>query len=125
MIQKAELFARLAEGHAAGITVVTPNQRLFHQLQKDFDDYQVARGLASWEAADILPFDAFVARLYEESLYTGVATELPLLLTPLQEQALWEEILADSNLLAIPQAAADARKAWRLSHACGGTPRAG
>src|SRR5258706_3978573 len=117
MIQKAELFARLAEGHAAGITVVTPNQRLFHQLQKDFDDYQVARGLASWEAADILPFDAFVAQLYEESLYTEIAAELPVLLTPLQEQALWEEILADSNLLAIPQAAAEARKAWDLSHA--------
>jgi hypothetical protein len=28
MLSKADLFARLAEGHAARITVVTPNKRL-------------------------------------------------------------------------------------------------
>ena len=116
MLSRPDLFERLAAGHAAGITVVTPNQRLFHHLQKDFDDYQVAKGLPSWEAADILPFDAFVQRLYEEALYSDSGDKLPLLLTGVQEQAVWEDVLRGSDLLVIPQAAAQARKAWKLTH---------
>ncbi|HEU4924235.1 MAG TPA: PD-(D/E)XK nuclease family protein, partial [Burkholderiales bacterium] len=42
--------------------------------------------------------------------------KLPLLLTPAQEQHLWERILADSGLLIVPQAAAQCREAWRLMH---------
>ena len=116
MITKAELFTRLAEGLAAGITVVTPNKRLSQSLVADFDAFQIKKGLKVWEAADILPVDAFVQRLHEEALYSGVATALPLLLTPLQEQALWEEAIAGSGLLVIPQAAAAARDAWKLAH---------
>jgi probable DNA repair protein len=120
MLQKSELFARLAVGHAARITVVTPNQRLAHSLTLEFDDYQLARGLTSWEAADILPFGAFVERLWEDALYSPIGemrgSELPLLLTPAQEQHLWERILAASGLLIVPQAAAQCRDAWRLIH---------
>ncbi|TMH22765.1 MAG: PD-(D/E)XK nuclease family protein, partial [Betaproteobacteria bacterium] len=116
MLQKSELFARLAVGHAARITVVTPNQRLAHSLTLEFDDYQLARGLTSWEAADILPFGAFVERLWENALYSDLGEKLPLLLTPAQEQHLWERILAASGLLIVPQAAAQCRDAWRLIH---------
>src|SRR6201993_2175850 len=116
MLQKSELFARLAQGHAARLTVVTPNQRLAHSLTLEFDDYQLARGLTSWEAADILPFGAFVERLWEDALYSDLGDKLPLLLTPAQEQHLWERILAASGLLIVPQAAAQCRDAWRLIH---------
>src|SRR5919197_1719713 len=116
MLQKSELFARLAEGHKARITVVTPNQRLAHSLTLEFDDYQLARDLTSWEAADILPFGAFVERLWEDALYSDVGEKLPLLLTPAQEQHLWERILAASGLLIVPQAAAQCREAWRFIH---------
>src|SRR5690348_1628755 len=120
MLQKSELFARLAVGHKARITVVTPNQRLAHSLTLEFDDYQLARGLTSWEAADILPFGAFVERLWEDALYSPLGemrgSQLPLLLTPAQEQHLWERILAASGLLIVPQAAAQCRDAWRLIH---------
>src|SRR5580765_2652171 len=98
MLDHSQLFARLAEGHAARITVVTPNQRLAHRLTLDFDDYQLARGLTSWEAADILPFGAFVERLWEDALYSDGGERLPL-------------------LLIVPQAAAQCREAWRLLHA--------
>ncbi len=117
MIEKAELFARLAQGHAAGITVVTPNRRLSRSLILDFDDFQINRNLPSWEAADILPWDAFVVRLWEDALYSDLGEKLPLLLTGAQEQHLWEQILAKSGLLCVPQAAADCRKAWELQHA--------
>src|SRR5256885_8435358 len=116
MLSQSQLFARLAEGHAARLTVVTPNRRLAHSLLLEFDDYQIARGLTSWEAADILPFGAFVERLWEDALYSDLGEKLPLLLTPAQEQHLWERILEKSGLLIVPQAAAQCRDAWRLIH---------
>jgi len=114
-ISRAELFSRLAEGHAARITVVTPNRRLSQSLVADFDAHQAARGLAAWEAPDILPLEAFVSRLWEDAFYSE--RDVPLLLTAAQEQAIWEEILAGSELLSIPQTAAQCREAWRLAHA--------
>src|SRR3954470_12457511 len=117
LIQKAELLERLALGHAAGITVVTPNTRLSQALVRDFDEVQINKHLTSWEAADILPFDAFVQRLYEDALYSDLPTELPMLLTGPQEEHLWREALAKADLLAPAETAARCRDAWRLAHA--------
>ena len=114
-ISKSDLFARLGEGHAARITAVTPNRRLAQSLMEDFDAHQAARGLGAWEAPDILPLEAFMVRLWEDAFYSE--RDLPLLLTAAQEQAIWEEILAGSDLLSIPQTAAQCREAWRLAHA--------
>jgi ATP-dependent helicase/nuclease subunit B len=117
MLSKDELFGRLAQGHAAGVTVVTPNRRLSHALMLEFDDFQVKKGLTVWEAPDILPLGAFVERLWEDALYSERGGELPLLLSGAQEEALWQEILEHSGLLIVPQAAAQCRDAWRLAHA--------
>lgn len=114
-ISKADLFSRLAEGHAARLTVVTPNRRLSQSLMAEFDAHQAARGLAAWEAPDILPLEAFTVRLWEDAFYSE--RDLPLLLTGAQEQSIWEEILAGAELLSIPQTAAQCRDAWRLAHA--------
>jgi ATP-dependent helicase/nuclease subunit B len=116
-ISRNELFARLARGHTERITVVTPNRRLALALTADFDSFQIGKNLPSWEAPDILPFGAFVERVWEEGLYSELGEALPHLLTEPQEQHLWEEILAESGLFAIPQAAAQCREAWRLLHA--------
>jgi probable DNA repair protein len=82
----------------------------------EFDAHQIARERSVWEAPDILPFDAFIERLWEDALYSELGETLPLLLTPAQEQHLWEEILAQRELLIVPQAAAQCRDAWRLMH---------
>src|SRR5512145_759511 len=95
-LTKSELLARLAEGHAARITVVTPNRRLAQSLAAEFDACQAISGRTAWEAA----------------LYSDL--ELPLLLTEAQEQAIWEEIVGNSNLLSASEAAAHCRDAWRL-----------
>src|SRR3989304_3827633 len=120
-ILKSELLGRLAAGHAARTSVVTPNQRLAAALGRDFDAHQIASGLAAWEAADILPLAAFVERLYEDALYSELASRLPILLSGAQEQALWEDIVRGSEagraLLSAPSAAALAREAWQLAHA--------
>jgi hypothetical protein len=48
----------------------------------DFDPFQIQKGLSVWEAPDILPFGAFVGRLYEDGLYSDPSTELPMLSCP-------------------------------------------
>src|SRR5690606_20160449 len=117
-----DLFARLAEGHAARIAVVTPNRRLAQALSREFDEYQARRGHTVWEAPDILPFNAFVERLWEEALHSRLGVSLPLLLSGAQEQALWEEVLEGGNLLSRSQTARKCREAWRLVHAWRITP---
>src|SRR5918992_6348645 len=117
MLSKAELFARLAEGHAARITVVTPNRRLAQTLMREFDAFQVEKNLSVWEAPDILPFGAFIERLWEDALYCDSGADLPLLLTAAQEQSIWQEILKDASLLSASETAAQCRDAWRLVHA--------
>src|SRR5471030_2163059 len=124
-LSKAQLFARLARGFdqglAGGVTVVTPNRRLAQALAREFDAAQAAQGLAAWESADVLPYAAFVERCFEDALYSDIASGLPILLTPAQEHALWEDIIRRSDsgdaLLAIPETAALAADAWKTAHA--------
>jgi ATP-dependent helicase/nuclease subunit B len=126
-LSKAQLFARLALGLAGGVTVVTPNRRLAQALSREFDAAQAAQGRSAWESADILPYAAFVERCFEDLLYSGLAAGLPILLTPAQEQALWEDTIRASKLaetlLSASSAAAQCREAWQLAHAWRLMPR--
>jgi ATP-dependent helicase/nuclease subunit B len=120
VLEKSELLARLRLGHEARVTVLTPNLRLARSLAREFDREQSARGLATWETADILPLGAFAGRLWDDAVYSEAGTGLPLLLTPAQEQTLWEETLAQAHaaqvLVALAPAAAQCRDAWALIH---------
>jgi probable DNA repair protein len=120
MLPRAELFARLAEGHAARVTVVTPNKRLSQALMADFDSCQINKKLSVWEAPDILPFPAFVQRLYEDGLYADLSAGLPMLLASAQEEELWREVVSGSGLLAVggnaAATAAKCRRAWQLAN---------
>jgi ATP-dependent helicase/nuclease subunit B len=113
MLPKTDLFTCLA----AGATVVTPNRRLAQALEREFDDFQIGKGLRVWEAPDILPVAAFVARLYEEALYLSGKAVLPPLLTPAQEERIWRQIVDKAGLLAPDETAASCADAWRLMHA--------
>ena len=118
---KAEIFARLAEGRQAGVTVVTPNRRLAQELTREFDAARVASGLRLWDAPDILPLGAFVERCYEDRLYSEQGRELPMLLADMQAREIWEETIRASHwggeLLDVPQTAVRAMEAWQLAHA--------
>ena len=120
-ISKTELFARLAQGHAAGVTVDTPNRRLAQVLRVEFDSYQAGNGKTVWEDADILPLSSFVERAYEDALYAEGAEKLPMLLTSAQERELWEEAVRRSQwagvLLDVPRTAQGAMDAWKLANA--------
>ncbi len=120
-LEKPELFERLAHGHAARLTVVTPNRRLAHALRREFDAAQLAQGLAAWETPDILPFDGLVKRLWEDALYCDLACGIPVLLSDTQEQMLWEDAIHAARhalpIYSAAPAATQCRAAWRLVHA--------
>ncbi len=120
-ISKAALFARLEAAAQGTIAVVTPNRRLAQELARAFDATRMAAGLAAWEAADILPFSAFIERLWEAATYSDRTAATPYLLSPSQEQALWEDVIATSatggDLLSPARAAAQCQQAWKLAHA--------
>src|SRR5258706_14245960 len=120
-ITKQDLFDRLAEGHAAGITVVTPNRRLAQVLRAEFDSFQKGKALPLWEEADILPLEAFVQRGYEDALYGDGGHAVPLLLSDAQARELWGEAIEGSGwkdeLREVPGTAERALEAWRLAQA--------
>jgi probable DNA repair protein len=118
-IAAGELLQSLAEA-PAGTVVVTPNRRLSQALVAQVDQRHVAVGSAAWVAPEVLPFDAFVARLWDDVLHSEGGAALPLRLSEVQEQALWEEAIAGSRhgseLFAPGAAASQCRRAWSLAH---------
>ncbi|SFD95897.1 PD-(D/E)XK nuclease family protein [Nitrosomonas sp. Nm166] len=105
----------------AGAAVITSNRRLALALKEKFNHEQINHRMAAWYSADILPFTAFIERIYFDALYSKQALIFPLLLSAAQEQALWESIIQSSEtgkvLLRIPQTAQSVREAWQLAHA--------
>ena len=103
-------------------TLLTVNNRLAIELRARHDRNQVAAGRKVWPSADILPWNAWLQRLYLQLLDTGF-TELDLL-NPTQERLLWEDIVRKQDGQAVllrPAAAAEAAQAafallcdWRL-----------
>src|SRR5947208_14761332 len=77
-----ELFQRLAEGHAARITVVTPNRRLAQALTAECGAFQIGKALTVWEPPDILPFRAFSQPSWSAGPCSAPGGWLPLLLSP-------------------------------------------
>lgn len=115
-ISQKEAFKRIN----AGATVITPNRRLALALKAQFNFDQIKQKMTVWHTADILPFTVLIERMYSDALYT-TKTRLPFLLSPIQEQALWEKVIQSSEvgktLLRIPKTAQLAREAWQLMHA--------
>lgn len=124
-----EIFAGRDAGLKTGVTIITPNRRLAATLKREFNESRVAQGISAWDSADILPISAFIERIYEDALYSRTASLLPILLTPAQEQVLWEDAITRSAtgaaLLSATGAARLAREAWELAHAWRLIPRLG
>jgi len=93
---------------SAGVTVVTPNQRLSRGAILEFDAFQIGKALSVWEAPDILPFGAFrcsgstrrlcgpLGRAADASR-AGAGGEV------------WKQVVGGSGLLAVEGAAAKCR----------------
>jgi len=103
-------------------TLITVNNRLAIELRARHDRSQVAAGKKVWPSADVLPWGAWLQRLYQQLLDQGFTTLD--LLSPAQERLLWEDIIRKqdrSTGLLRPAAAAEAAQsayalcaAWQL-----------
>lgn len=107
--------ANLQQDLGAGAVLVTGNRRLARALRENYARAREAAGRALWETPAILPWEAWLRRLW-----AGAAHGDPRpLLTPLQDQALWERAIDDDRgaLLDPAAAAAGAADAWALMQA--------
>ena len=116
-MQRDALFDLLANLPSA-VCVVTSNRRLARSLGAEFDHYQAERSRTVWKTPQILPFTAFVTTLLDGAQHDPELTNVPVPLTPAQERALWEAVVADSELgmLSSAAGAALAADAWALAH---------
>ena len=104
-----------------GATVITAGGRLARVLTRDFHRLQREHGRSVWQRPDVLPLEAFLDRAWRDWLWHPTEHDAPLLLSPFQEQLVWEQVIRESpageSLLRIPETAREAREAWQLVHA--------
>ncbi|MSQ58648.1 MAG: hypothetical protein EXR36_03125 [Betaproteobacteria bacterium] len=112
------MTANLHENLSRGGTVVTPNQRLSRHIKDGFDQAQLDTGKKAWLAPDVLPWSAWLERGYAMD---DRRRSSAMLMAPIQELALWEQIVGQSRhrhaLLDTGVMARLAREAWTLQNA--------
>jgi ATP-dependent helicase/nuclease subunit B len=104
-----------------GATIITSSGRLARVLTQEFHLQQREMGRAVWKTPDILPLDAFLKRTWGDWVLRGARPDGPALLSPLQEQMVWEQVIRQTpeggSLLQIPETAKHAMRAWELIQA--------
>jgi len=100
-----------------GATVVTGSQRLARVLRREYDVMRRERGDGAWRAPEALPWQGWMASLWEEIQFQ--IDDPPALLDSWQERALWQRAILESEespeLLQASGAAAAAQEAWALA----------
>lgn len=113
-ITLVEVFGALDRG----VTVITGNKRLAGATRQAFEQAAIDKGPEVWPTPDILPWTAWLQRVWEEAVVSGAATAPELLLTSQQEQRIWEDIItesmADQPLQQVTGTARRAQEAWQL-----------
>ncbi|MDR0770943.1 MAG: PD-(D/E)XK nuclease family protein [Burkholderiales bacterium] len=105
----------LRQALAGGRLLVTPNNRMARTLVRTHDAAQRAAGLTVWPSAQVLPYAAFVERLWGQ---LSAVMPLPRRLSARVCRMLWTEIIEQDAeaLYATGGAAALAQETWRLMH---------
>ena len=112
---------RLRAALAAGATVVTPNNRLARRLTALYDDVQRATGRLAWEAPVVLPWNAWLERLWQRTAPSEPDAPVPRLVSAAQSAFLWGRIVGGDRLPLIDERGlcALAADAWSIVHAWG------
>lgn len=116
-------FHRLDAFDRPGTTVLTVNQRLASWLRHRYERTRLERGDSVWESPDILPFNSWLLRCWAERFDSAAASTRNgqlRLLTPLQTELVWEQIIrgGESHQLLNPAATArSVASAWALANA--------
>jgi probable DNA repair protein len=106
---------------AAGAVVVTPNNRMARHLTALHDREQRAEGRVVWPAPTILPWSAWLERLWLDVLVADCRPEPPRRVSSSQSAYLWSHLVAAEGLPLMDERGASelAAKAWSLVHAWG------
>lgn len=114
-ITREALYAAMT----GGVTLVTGNVRLSRALLSGYEEGMMRAGQEAWPTPDVLPWDAWLLRLWEDALIAGRLPSPDLLLNPSQELQLWESIIErqPQPLLRQEATARSAREAWHLLNA--------
>src|ERR1700685_112167 len=111
----------IAAAIQAGETVIASSARAARALRRLHAEAQRRQGLAAWQSPDILDWDSWLHRLWQKRLRSGSETRL--LLTTLQEQQVWVELVKPSieglRLISAPGVAELAQEAYGLLCASG------
>ena len=76
--------------------IITPNRRLAMSLHHQYQQCKIEDGMTCWETPTILPVNTWIDELWTTHARQTI-TPLPHILTPAQEQQLWESILNNSD----------------------------
>ena len=105
----------------AGDTVIASSARAARALRRSHGEVQRKQGLEAWQSADILDWDSWLHRLWQKQLRSGHETRL--LLTTLQEEQLWVQLVKPSiegrRLISVAGVAELAEQAYALLCAYG------
>lgn len=104
----------IADALRRGATIVAASPRTARSLHLRFAESQRAAGIRVWASPSILDWDSWLRDLYRH--YAFNKSNAPMLLSPLQEQALWTRAQGDdaARVLAPEAMAALAAEAWSL-----------
>ena len=95
-----------------GLTTLCANKRLARRLRLRHTQEQLRRGQRAWESPDILPWQAWLLRLWEARADTK-----EVLLSDRQANVLWQQVIEGSahkhSLLQASAVAAQAAAAWQ------------
>ena len=105
----------------AGDTVIASSARAARALRRSHGEVQRKQGFEAWQSADILDWDSWLHRLWQKQLRSGHETRL--LLTTLQEEQLWVQLVKPSiegrRLISVAGVAELAQQAYALLCAYG------
>ena len=116
-----QLLPAIAAAIEVGDTVIASTPRAARGLRLLHGERQRRQGLEAWQSPDILDWESWLTRLWQQRLRSG--TETRLLLTPLQEQQIWVRLVKPSiegrRLISVPGVAELAQQAYALLCAYG------
>lgn len=78
-----------------GFTIVTPTKRLARALQQQYIAEQLLAEKKLWETPDILPWAAWMIRLWDH--FAAQQSPQPILLNAEQQQWIWQQIISKSE----------------------------
>ncbi len=91
-----------------GGVLITANARAARAVRSQYNEEKTASGLPVWAAPQVLDYDAWLNELWRDLLLSG--TESRLLLSSLQEHALWKRLVrrpVEEQSLLAPEGIAD------------------